>query len=71
MHYCRAVLAMPETSLHHHYHDAQYGFPIENDDELFGRLILEINQGIQLAAQPKDLPVSRAAGEAARPVPGG
>jgi len=26
------------------YHDSQYGFPIESDDELFGRLILEINQ---------------------------
>ncbi len=26
------------------YHDTQYGFPLENDDELFGRLILEINQ---------------------------
>jgi len=35
---------MPEESLHHHYHDAHYGFPIESDDELFGRLILEINQ---------------------------
>ncbi len=30
--------------LHKHYHDTQYGFPIESDDELFGRLILEINQ---------------------------
>jgi DNA-3-methyladenine glycosylase I len=30
--------------LHKHYHDHQYGFPIESDDELFGRLILEINQ---------------------------
>jgi len=26
------------------YHDTQYGFPIDSDDELFGRLILEINQ---------------------------
>ncbi len=26
------------------YHDTQYGFPIHNDNELFGRLILEINQ---------------------------
>ena len=26
------------------YHDTQYGFPILDDDELFGRLILEINQ---------------------------
>jgi DNA-3-methyladenine glycosylase I len=30
--------------LHKHYHDHQYGFPIDNDDELFGRLLLEINQ---------------------------
>lgn len=30
--------------LHKVYHDTQYGFPIESDDELFGRLILEINQ---------------------------
>lgn len=30
--------------LHKTYHDTQYGFPIESDDELFGRLILEINQ---------------------------
>jgi DNA-3-methyladenine glycosylase I len=30
--------------LHKHYHDTQYGFPIDSDDELFGRLILEINQ---------------------------
>lgn len=26
------------------YHDNQYGFPIHDDNELFGRLILEINQ---------------------------
>lgn len=26
------------------YHDEQYGFPIHNDNELFGRFILEINQ---------------------------
>ncbi|WP_221394860.1 DNA-3-methyladenine glycosylase I [Dyadobacter sp. NIV53] len=30
--------------LNKHYHDHQYGFSIESDDELFGRLILEINQ---------------------------
>lgn len=35
---------MPEGSRHRYYHDFQYGFPIEKDDELFGRLILEINQ---------------------------
>jgi len=30
--------------LHKNYHDNHYGFPIHNDDELFGRLIMEINQ---------------------------
>jgi len=31
-------------SLHKNYHDNHYGFPIHDDDELFGRLIMEINQ---------------------------
>lgn len=31
-------------TLHKNYHDNHYGFPIHNDDELFGRLIMEINQ---------------------------
>ncbi len=37
---------MPEDrkALHKAYHDFQYGFPISDDDELFGRLMLEINQ---------------------------
>jgi DNA-3-methyladenine glycosylase I len=30
--------------LHQEYHDCHYGFPIHDDNELFGRLILEINQ---------------------------
>lgn len=30
--------------LHKQYHDNQYGFPLTDDNELFGRLILEINQ---------------------------
>jgi DNA-3-methyladenine glycosylase I len=34
----------PRKELHKSYHDNQYGFPIHNDDELFARLILEINQ---------------------------
>jgi DNA-3-methyladenine glycosylase I len=33
-----------EKNVHKIYHDTQYGFPIDNDDDLFGRLILEINQ---------------------------
>ncbi len=44
--YCAAIRAMPpaEGSLHRAYHDTQYGFPLDSDDELFCRLILEINQ---------------------------
>lgn len=30
--------------MHKRYHDQFYGFPLKNDHELFGRLILEINQ---------------------------
>ena len=35
---------MEPDSVHRHYHDYEYGFPIESDNELFARLILEINQ---------------------------
>lgn len=44
--YCAAMNKMSGevAALHQHYHDHQYGFPILSDDELFGRLILEINQ---------------------------
>ena len=37
---------MPEDkkAIHKPYHDNQYGFPIHNDNELFCRLVLEINQ---------------------------
>ena len=31
-------------ALHKEYHDKLYGFPIHDDNELFGRLLLEINQ---------------------------
>lgn len=47
MSYCAAIDSMqPESrkELHKKYHDFHYGFPIHNDDELFGRLIMEINQ---------------------------
>lgn len=37
-------MAEPSRSLHKNYHDHHYGFPIHNDNELFGRLIMEINQ---------------------------
>lgn len=42
--YCEYVDSLEEGNVHQIYHDTQYGFPIESDDELFGRLILEINQ---------------------------
>lgn len=46
MSYCSAIESMPEgrQAIHKAYHDLQYGFPIHNDDELFCRLVLEINQ---------------------------
>jgi DNA-3-methyladenine glycosylase I len=31
-------------ALHKKYHDHHYGFPIHDDNELFGRLVMEINQ---------------------------
>ena len=37
-------MAEPSRSLHRNYHDNHYGFPIHDDNELFGRLIMEINQ---------------------------
>lgn len=47
MSYCTAIESMrvPEKkALHKNYHDNHYGFPIHDDNELFGRLIMEINQ---------------------------
>lgn len=46
MSYCKAIPNMsPERkTIHKDYHDLQYGFPIHDDNELFCRLILEINQ---------------------------
>jgi DNA-3-methyladenine glycosylase I len=46
MSYCSAIEFMPDDrkALHKAYHDHHYGFPIHDDNELFGRLILEINQ---------------------------
>lgn|SRR5690554_2147139 len=47
MSYCKAILQMPpgeKRDLHQRYHDQFYGFPISDDNELFGRLIMEINQ---------------------------
>lgn len=42
--YCESVSHLEASNVHRIYHDTQYGFPLESDNELFGRLILEINQ---------------------------
>jgi DNA-3-methyladenine glycosylase I len=42
--YCEAVWRMEPANVHVQYHDHEYGFPIHSDNELFARLILEINQ---------------------------
>ena len=46
MSYCTFInsLAAGEQAEHKEYHDLYYGFPIFEDNELFCRLILEINQ---------------------------
>jgi len=46
MSYCSAIENMAEEkkAIHKPYHDEQYGFPIHDDNELFCRLVLEINQ---------------------------
>ncbi len=47
MSYCQYVDSIRHSDPHNphiEYHDRHYGFPIEDDNELFGRLILEINQ---------------------------
>ncbi len=47
MSYCTFIHTAPKSErleLHKNYHDNQYGFPLHDDNELFGRLILEINQ---------------------------
>ncbi|MCF7529765.1 DNA-3-methyladenine glycosylase I [Neisseria lisongii] len=46
MTYCRFVAALPENTAdpNKHYHDCEYGFPVTDDNELFKRLVLEINQ---------------------------
>jgi DNA-3-methyladenine glycosylase I len=46
MSYCTAIQQMNDEkkAIHQPYHDHHYGFPIHDDNELFGRLIMEINQ---------------------------
>jgi DNA-3-methyladenine glycosylase I len=42
--YCEFVQNAGKETVHRHYHDTEYGFPIEDDNLLFARLVLEINQ---------------------------
>ncbi|MDP4263079.1 MAG: DNA-3-methyladenine glycosylase I [Bacteroidota bacterium] len=42
--YCEFVQDKGKDTVHRHYHDHEYGFPLRSDNELFARLILEINQ---------------------------
>jgi len=42
--YCDVVAQMEPGNVHVHYHNKEYGFPIEDDNDLFARLVLEINQ---------------------------
>jgi DNA-3-methyladenine glycosylase I len=42
--YCEAVKHFDTSNVHRIYHDKAYGFPIDDDNELFERLILEIFQ---------------------------
>ncbi len=47
MSYCKhieTITSAEKKALHKNYHDNHYGFPMHDDNELFGRLILEINQ---------------------------
>jgi DNA-3-methyladenine glycosylase I len=46
MSYCSAIETMTgdRKLLHKTYHDKLYGFPIHDDNELFCRLVMEINQ---------------------------
>jgi DNA-3-methyladenine glycosylase I len=42
--YCEYCMNHPEDTFNKNYHDTQYGFPLNDDDLLFERLVLEINQ---------------------------
>ena len=42
--YCDFVANKGKGSVHQTYHDLEYGFPIHDDNLLFARLVLEINQ---------------------------
>ena len=42
--YCDFVAAKGHGTVHEYYHDYEYGFPLHDDNALFERLVLEINQ---------------------------
>ncbi|MBU1662466.1 MAG: DNA-3-methyladenine glycosylase I [Chloroflexi bacterium] len=42
--YCEYCNTHPEDTFNKPYHDTQYGFPLEDDNLLLERLILEVNQ---------------------------
>jgi DNA-3-methyladenine glycosylase I len=42
--YCSYVSNLDQNNVHKNYHDYEYGFPLHDDNELFARLVLEINQ---------------------------
>ncbi|NOL49571.1 DNA-3-methyladenine glycosylase I [Pelistega europaea] len=46
MNYCDFIAQLPEDTDNPNksYHDCEYGFPLVEDNALFGRLLLEINQ---------------------------
>ncbi|MBV6396083.1 MAG: DNA-3-methyladenine glycosylase 1 [Anaerolineales bacterium] len=42
--YCQYCRDHPEDTFNRNYHDTQYGFPLNDDNLLFERLVFEINQ---------------------------
>ena len=42
--YCQFSRAQSEDNVHRRHHDLEYGLPVHDDDVLFERLMLEINQ---------------------------
>ena len=38
--YCDFVQNLPGDNVHKHYHDHEYGYPLQSYDELFGKLLL-------------------------------
>lgn len=44
MSYCNYCATLPADNPNVYYHNHEYGFPVTDDNQLFGRLLLEINQ---------------------------